>query len=217
MLAYGGRNGVIGRLSYSGGKLAAVSDRNNLPVLFYEWDGERFLAVRDRDNRRVDYAWSEGRLSAVTDPTGAVTQFSYDGQGRIARVTDAEGREVQIGYDDYGRIASVVNALNQGHSFEYDYDEGRQELYARMRTSAGLVKEIWFDKADEIRRVDVNGRSVMKIVKDGRHLIITDERGEITRKEYDERDNLTRVVHPDGAIESFTYEPRFNRRTREVK
>jgi YD repeat-containing protein len=128
MLSYGGRNGVIGRLSYAGGKIAGVSDRNNLPVLFYEWDGERIAAVRDRENRRVDYAWSDGRLSSVTDPTGAVTGFDYDGKGRIAKATDAEGREVTIGYDDYGRIASVVNALNQGHFFEYDYDESRQEL-----------------------------------------------------------------------------------------
>jgi len=48
---------------------------------------------------------------------------------------------------------------------------------------------VWYDFEGDTRQVDVNGRTIQKIEKDGRDLIITDENGNITRKNYDEWDN----------------------------
>ncbi|HUT69838.1 MAG TPA: Calx-beta domain-containing protein [Desulfatiglandales bacterium] len=215
MASYGTRRGVIGKLLYedAGGKrLIGITDRNDRQVIWYEYDlFGQICAVRDIDNRRVEYTYTDGRLTRVTDALGNETIYEYDGEGRIIKTIDAAGRETDISYDSYGSVSAVVDSEGNGHFFQFDYDEGKKESYAQIRTSSGMIKEIWYDKDGETRRVDVNGRTVLKIVKDGRDLIITDEKGNVTHKEYDEWDNLTRVMYPDGSEVSFDYDLRFNR------
>ncbi|UCD77627.1 MAG: hypothetical protein JSW26_19725 [Desulfobacterales bacterium] len=91
----------------------------------------------------------------------------------------------------------VVDSEGKGRFFQFDYDQSRQEYYAQVKTSAGRIKEVWYDKNGETKRVDINGRTIKKLEKDGRNLIITGEKGRVTRKDYDEWDNLTRVVNPE--------------------
>ena len=43
----------------------------------------------------------------------------------------------------------------------------------------------------------MNGQTMKKIEKDGRDRISTNEKGQTKRKDYNERDKLTRVVHQD--------------------
>jgi RHS repeat-associated protein len=155
-------------------------------------------------------------LTTVTDVLENDTTYEYDGEGRIVRTVDAAGREVLVTYDNYGGVASVVDGQGKGHFFEFDYDTGKKEYYARIRTSTGKIKEVWFDRFGDTRRVDVNGRTIKSIAKDGRNLIITDDIGDITRKEFDEWDNLTKVIYPDGSTATYEYEHTFNRRTKET-
>ncbi len=117
----------------------------------------------------------------------------------------------------------------KGHFFEFDYDSAIKEYYARITTPAGMmiygtiwvptpgmIKEVWYDSKGETKRVDVNGRTIQSIAKDGRNLIVTDEKGNITHKEFDEWDNLTQVIYPDGSTISYEYEHTFNRRIKET-
>jgi len=92
----------------------------------------------------------------------------------------------------------------------------KKETYARITSSSGMIKEVWYDRDGDTRKVVVNGRTVQKIDKDGRNLILTDEAGLVTRKEYDEWDNLTRTVYPDGSETAAQYEHTFNQKTRTV-
>ena len=147
---------------------------------------------------------------------GTTSDLDYLSPYRLKRIADAAGRVTNITYDDYGNVASVLDENGNGHFFEYDYDGAKSELYARITNSAGMVKEVWYDKDGETRRVDVNGRTIKNIQKDGRNLIVTDENGRITRKEFDEWDNLTKVTYPDGTTRSYEYEHTFNRRIRET-
>jgi len=100
--------------------------------------------------------------------------------------------------------------------FLIEFDEATGEQYARIESSAGKVKEVWYDRDFETRRVDINGRTVQKIAKDGRNLLVTDEQGNVTRKNYDEWDNLTTVIYPDGSSESYEYEHKYNKRVEET-
>ena len=101
-------------------------------------------------------------------------------------------------------------------ALEYDYDEAKKETFVRITSSAGTIKEIWYDRDGETRQVDVNGRTVQKIAKDGRDLLITDEQGHVTRKEYDEWENLTKVINPDGTLVATAYEHKFNKPIRQT-
>jgi YD repeat-containing protein len=217
---YGTRNGTVCKTLFESGengRLIGLADRNDRQVIWYEYDGSnRISAVQDADNRRVQYSHSGDWLTTVTDVLGQSTTFQYDTEGRITRKTDAAGRPTIVQYDDYGNVKSVVDGSGVGHFFEFDYDSGKKETFARITTSAGRIKEVWYDKDGETRRVDINGRTVQSIAKDGRNLIITDEKGKVTRKEYDEWDNLTRIVYPDGSSVSFEYEQTYNKPTRLV-
>ncbi|MBW1928939.1 MAG: RHS domain-containing protein [Deltaproteobacteria bacterium] len=212
LLSYGNRNGAVAKLIYEGGRLAGIADRADNQVMWFEYnDDGRVSAVRDSADRRVEYAYTNGKLTAVTDVLGHVTTYEYDSKGRMTRKVDAGGRPTIITYDSYGNVSSVVDRNGNGHFFEFDYDEGKDEAYARITTSSGMVKEVWYDKGGDTKRVDINGRTVQTITKDGKNLIITDEKGNVTRREFDEWENLTKVIHPDGSQVSFEYDLRFNK------
>ena len=220
MTAYGNRIGVIGNLQYEAvedGKLVGVADRNDNQVLWFEYDADgRISAVNTADNRRVEYTYTSGYLTGIKDALSNDTTYEYDGEGRITRKVDAAGRPTIATYDDYGNVKSVVDQYGIGHFFEFDYDEAKSEQYARITTSSGRIKEVWYDRDGETKRVDINGRTMQTIAKDGRDLIITDEKGKVTRKEFDEWDNLTKIIYPDGTTTSFEYEHKFNKPVRVI-
>ncbi|MCK4542700.1 MAG: RHS domain-containing protein [Spirochaetales bacterium] len=219
MISYGNRSGVVGKLIYEtgdSGKLIGITDRNDNQVIWYEYDGDQLSAVYDSDNRRVEYTYTDNLLTTVTDVLGNETTYEYDSKGRMTRTVDAGGRPAIISYDEYDSVVSVVDSLGKGHFFEFDYDEAKKESYAQVKTSSGMIKEIWYDRDGETQQVNVNGRTVQSILKDGRNLIITDEKGNVTRKEFDEWDNLTKVIYTDGSEVAYEYEHTFNRKIKET-
>ena len=96
MTSYGSRTGVVGRLLYEegeNGKLIGVADRNGNQVLWHDYDGEgQMQSVHDRDNLRVEYSYTNGRLAAVKDVLGNDTTYKYDNKGRLSKTVDAGGR-----------------------------------------------------------------------------------------------------------------------------
>jgi large repetitive protein len=220
LLSFGALAGVIGKLVYeegAEGRAIAVDDRNENRIIWFEYNSEGSLwRVSDGAARAVEYTYANGLLTQVKDVLGQETYYEYDSQGRVLRSVDSGGRPTVVSYDRYGGVASVVDRFGKGHFFEYDYNEARAEFYARISTTSGKIEEVWYDRDGETKRIDVNGRTLKKIAKDGRNQIITDEKGNITRKDYDEWDNLTRVVNPDGSEVSFQYDRRFNKVSRIV-
>jgi YD repeat-containing protein len=89
MTAFGSRIDAIGKLLYApgeNGRLIGVADRNDNQVLWYQYDGDnRISAIRDADHRRVEYVYSGGKLSTITDVLGNDTTYEYDSQGRIKK------------------------------------------------------------------------------------------------------------------------------------
>lgn len=201
-----------GELARGGALLSGVADRNDNQLLWYETDEKGLVtAVSDSDNRRVEYTYTDGRLSKVKDVLGYETSFEYGNQGWLEKIIEPAGRIITVSYDKYNGVASVVNSQGEGFFFEYEFDEATQEQYARIESSAGKVKEVWYDRDFETRRVDINGRTVEQIAKDGRNLLITDENGNVTRKNFDEWDNLTQVIYPDGSAVAYRYEYKYNK------
>ncbi|MGA9535414.1 MAG: RHS repeat-associated core domain-containing protein [Desulfobacterales bacterium] len=216
---YGNRTGVIGSLLYEpgeSGKLIGVTDRGGSQVLWFEYSGNQITAVTDAVGRRVEYGFTGSLLTSVTDVAGGITRFEYDGQGRIDKKIDPENYASTITYDKYAHVSAVNDAAGLGYLFEYDMNEGTKETYVRITAPGGAIREIWYNRDGEPTRVDLNGRTIEKIARDGRDLIITDEKGRVTRKNYDEWDNLTRVLYPDGTFVSYEYEHTFSRRIRET-
>ncbi|MDA8142164.1 MAG: fibronectin type III domain-containing protein [Desulfobacteraceae bacterium] len=217
LMSHGARQGTIANYLYAEGnaRLMGVADKNGRQVLWYEYTADgQIQRIRDLDNRVVAYGYENGRLTDVTDLSGNPTQYQYDGQGRMLQTIDAAGRPTHVAYDGYGNVSQVTDSQGRGHFFEYYYDEPSREYYARIRTSSGRIKEVWYDGEGKTRRVDINGRTIKKMDKDRRNLIVTDEKGNVTHKIFDEWQNLTRVIHPDGSTVAIDYDLRFNKPSR---
>ncbi|RKY39649.1 MAG: hypothetical protein DRP85_09635, partial [Candidatus Makaraimicrobium thalassicum] len=217
MISYGSRSGVVANLSYEqgeDGKLIGISDQNDRQIFWFEYYLNGALKeIRDNVGRKVSYEYSTNQLTRVTDALNYETTYEYT-EGKLTRKVDSAGRPTIVEYDDYGNVVKVVDQYGVGHSFEYDYDEAKQESYARITTTSGMVKEVWYDKTGETKRVDINGRTMSRIVKDGRALIVTDEKGNVTRKDFDEWDNLTKITYPDETAVLFEYEHTWNNVTK---
>ncbi|MGD8388182.1 MAG: hypothetical protein PVG49_13655, partial [Desulfobacteraceae bacterium] len=217
LIAFGDRNGAIGRILFRDGRPFCLSDRNNRAVLWMEYDeAGRLRTAYDLTGRGVTYRYRNDRLSAVIDVSGNETRFAYDQKGRLKEVREPEGEKVQITYDDFGHVGSVLDAQGKGHTFTWDYDQEVSLYYVRIQDPAGKVTEIWSNKEGQARRVDVNGRTVHKIEKQGRTLMVTDARGLLTKKTFDERGNLLGVVYPDESRVRTEYEPQYNRLAKKI-
>ena len=217
LISYGNRNTTIGKLLYendNSGQLIGIADRNDRQVIWYEYNNDGTIAfIYDLSGRSVNYAYSNGLLTAVIDVLDNESYYEYNSDSKITRKIDPAGRPTIISYDDYGNVQSVVDNDGNGHFFEYDYDSAKMEQYARITYSSGRVEEMWYDKNGETKRYDVNGKNIFKVTKDGRNLIITDEKGNITRKYLDDKMNITKIVYPDETSVEFEYEPVFNNLT----
>ncbi len=217
LLSWGNRNGVIGRLIYDGDIITGIMDRDGHQVLWFEHDGDgKITAVYDETGRRVEYTYTDGNLTQVRDILGNITEYAYDGNNRLIKVTDAEGRVTEIGYDTYGNVSSVEDGDGRRWEFDYDYDRSRREYYARVIRPSGMVKEVWYDSDGRARRVDIDGKTRVKISMDGEDEVVEDGSGRVTRYEYDERGNLRKVIYPDGSTIEYEYDLRINRKIREV-
>jgi RHS repeat-associated protein len=194
-----------------------VYDQSPRLAFTYEYDGNgQIKAVYDRTGRRVEYRYTGDRLTEVLDANGKSTLYEYDSAGRMTRKVDAGGRPTLATYDAQGNVTSAVDRNGNGQFFAFNYDANKQSRYAQVRTSSGMVKEVWYDDEGETSRVDINGRTVQSIAKNGRNLTITDEKGNVTRKDRDAWDNVTSIVYPDNSSVSYAYEYRFNQPTRFV-
>ncbi|MCP4287409.1 MAG: RHS repeat protein, partial [Gammaproteobacteria bacterium] len=220
LFASGNRRGTTETVLYGAeNKVIGYADKNGAQIFWIEYDAGTGLvsAVRDAADRRVEYTYyADGKLNTVKDVLGYVTTYTYNAEGKITKVSKPGGREVNVAYTAYGDVLSVLNSKGQGHTFEFDYDTQKEEYYAMVRSTSGLIKEYWYDEDGETKRIDINGTTVQTIEKDGNALIITDERRLETRKEYDEWDNPTKIIYPDSSTVSYQYEHTYNQRTREV-
>jgi RHS repeat-associated protein len=166
LIEIGDRNRPRAHMAYSSGKLVWITNRNHVPVLWYEYTGDALTAIRDGQNRRVDYAYTgSGRLHQVTDTDGKVTTYNWldSSEGpRLMSTQDAAGRWNYITYDGQGNVVNVKDRHGVGHRFEYSYNDARKEYFSRIRSTSGMIKEVWYDKDGDVKRVDINGRTVEK-------------------------------------------------------
>jgi YD repeat-containing protein len=140
---YGNRSGITGSYLYDGtGKCTGIKDRTGSQVLWFEYSGDLLAAGYDATNRRVEYGYSGGKLESVKDVLGLFSRYQYDSKARLNQVTDAAGRLTLIGHDEYGNVASVLDSDNKGYRFEFDYDQGRKESYARVIFPGGEIGDV---------------------------------------------------------------------------
>ncbi|WP_234024981.1 RHS repeat domain-containing protein [Streptomyces sp. MspMP-M5] len=63
---------------------------------------------------------SRGNRTAVVDPTGATTRYTYDSRGHLTSVTDALGHVTHLSSDEAGRVLSTVGPASARTSCQRD-------------------------------------------------------------------------------------------------
>lgn len=126
-----------------------------------------------------------GKVTAVTNPNGNKTSYTYDSLGRCIKTVGPRGETVLYEYDAKNRVTAVVDALGNKTSYTY--------------TPAGKTSRVL--TADGIRiQTDYNLLN--------RPESITDPNGNKTCYEYDEMWNLKTICYPDGSREHYEYDRR---------
>jgi RHS repeat-associated protein len=172
----------------------------------------RLVEIRDRDDNALTMSYAGGKLVAVIDadaPTRRLT-FTYSG-GLIASMSDFTGRAWTYGYSS-GRLSSVTTPSDGQtplYTAQYAYytDPALAGLLSQItQADGGVIHYEYYANRRGFRVTDPEGNShhVSWNIYRSR-AIFTDERGYQALYEYNDQGNLVRQVHPDGAVESWTW------------
>lgn len=151
----------------------------------------------------------QGRITAVTDPSGDVMTYDYDEAGDLVRMTDRAGRPWRYTYHDDHFLATIIdpNGIEQA-AYSYDgddrwtgYCEGAQCLQYSHETSENRE-----------RITDAQGNEASYVYDNmGNVISMTNLRGETIQYEYNDFGDLTRQENPDGGVITIEYDERRNR------
>jgi RHS repeat-associated protein len=167
----------------------------------------RWVDPTNRARRRTYTSW--GAIQTDTQPSGALTTYSYDDDQRVTAVTtppssDAGPSITSFGYDSQGRLETTTDAIGRIASrLAYDA-QGR----VRTDTDARGYATVYDYNVDGqlVAITDPTGnsrRSTYDIL--GNTTSLTDERGFTTVWRYDVLDRLTSTTTADGATTTVTY------------
>jgi RHS repeat-associated protein len=85
------------------------------------------------DGTRVRFT-AGGVMQSVTQRTGSVTRYDYDGAGRLAWITDPVGRRTAFAYDAGGSLAAITDPAGRATTFV-----ARGGDLAEIRDAAGAA------------------------------------------------------------------------------
>ncbi len=115
--------------AYAGGKMTSITDTQGRVVNFgytASPNPTQPTTITDTSlNRTITLAYNgpSGALSSVTDATGSVTTWAYDGNGKVYSITDGRGSRTDFTYSgaDLKLASMVVGANNAAVSGTYTY------------------------------------------------------------------------------------------------
>lgn len=209
------KNGNKINYSYdSSGKLTSMADTKSHQLTLAYNAQNLISSVTDWSNRKVQYSYTEGKLTGVIDPNGNTTSYGYDGSPRLTTITDRTGAIVLTNtYNPDGRIASQKNAAGLIKTNTFD---NNTKLISQTDSNGRVVKTIYDDKSRIVQQTDPLQKNVVYTYgNEAVPLTQTDKNGNKMTFTYDAAGNVTSVLFPDNKSVNYTYDPG-NRMTKAV-
>ncbi|MEY9946476.1 DUF6531 domain-containing protein [Kitasatospora sp. GAS1066B] len=193
-------------------------DTSGTPVSITHHAGYRLLVTVDRGRitavRLADaggeghhallvrYGYTDGRLTAVYNPSGEALRFSNDTHGRITSWTDRNGSHYTYTYDELGRVVEEGGARgSQRFHFRYGDPDPDTGIRINYETNAhGHTSEYHINhRAQVVAQVNPLGHTT-RTEYDEYHRVLahTDALDRTTRYEYDGLGEVTALTRPDG-------------------
>ena len=188
----------------------------------------RIDEITDPAGNTVSFLYSPGGdLVQVTDQNGAVTAFSYDEEHRIISVTDPNGNtRANNSYDSSGRVTSQVEAEGNLLSFSYDEvnDSASDTKIVTTMTrqmdpgdpAKDQVTNFYYDFLYRLKRkTDSYGKDTLYTYDSrGNRDSVTDRRGVVNKKVFDQYGNVTDSYKAFGTPEEQHTQTVYNSRNK---
>lgn len=82
---------------------------------------DRLTALIDPRGKTTQFTYDPvNQVSQITDALSGVTGFTYDPNGNLLTLTDAKNQTTTYTYDNMDRLATRKDALNRTESYQYD-------------------------------------------------------------------------------------------------
>lgn len=157
-----------------------------------------------------------GRLLHQEAQEGRTSLYAYDQFARdIGQTDQADGSTMQLSrkLDDDGRVLSISQRVGEEtRTVEFEYDEAGNTI-AERGPDGSVVRREYDSRHNLTLEYGDTPRTAYQYDRQDRLVAMTTWRdaagtgeGETTRWEYDERDNLARVVHPDGTHTDYRHD-----------
>jgi RHS repeat-associated protein len=205
---------AILNVTYNGTVLNSISDYTGRLVR-YIYDGTLLKEFRDVDDKSYFYTYnSDNQLLTIKDPENRITKVTYASSFPVTGIavppgigfSGRAGRDFRV-----SKVGLLENSENEKTIYDYDFSRGGQ-LFSVVITTP--------EKRKLEYRYDVSGRLVTQVDgtvgefdrrTDGPYLeYVKNERGLITRYEYDSYRNITHIEYPNNTMESWKYLPTFS-------
>ncbi len=168
------RDGTTLRFN-ANGRLTRIADRyGNAQVLVYESSGRvipagswglttRLRRITDTSGNSLDFTYTNGWLSSVSDNTGRVYRYEHDAGGFLTALTDPLGQRQTFTYDARGMMTSHTDRRKSTTRYTLD-DRGR----VRDRTwPAGTVLRMTYAANQTTMTTDLG--TPLRTVMDEQH------------------------------------------------
>lgn len=148
------------------------------------------------------------RLTTVTDPMGAKTDFEHSENGTLTAITDSEGRSARLEYNAANRLVRVSNSLGDEAKFTYD----AQNRPLRQWSTDGTDKSYSYDERGRINSVTEGGIRTDYTLDDNGQIITAQSSDSMSsyRASYNARGQLASLKSANREV-SFEYDGRGNK------
>ncbi|MCC8123338.1 MAG: DUF6531 domain-containing protein, partial [Oscillospiraceae bacterium] len=131
-------------LTYSGDELERVTGVNG--YLDFAWSGGHITSVTDSTGRRSAYTYDGDNLASVTNPDNDTLTYSYDSNGYLSAATDFEGDEtVRNTYDEKGRVTYQV-FINADEETVNTFSYNDSDLVNTYTNAQGRETKYYYDE-----------------------------------------------------------------------
>jgi RHS repeat-associated protein len=201
IIRYKGESACYWELSLKSG------GRTCFPESFLSSNARRAAAVSisDRYGNTVQLTRdSNGNVTRITSPSGRFVDLAYDASNRIIRASDNGGRTLAYEYDAGGRLAKATGP--DGKFEAYTYDARNNMLTVQDRRGNMMVTNAYDTNDKVIRQTYADGSTNLFAYTLGSgnkvtRTEVTDERGIVTRMQFDAKGYVTELTKALGLPE----------------
>lgn len=226
-------DGVFSTLSFEG-TAYKLTTKEGTRYYFSDAESKRVTQVKNRYNNTLDFTYSNGKLTSITDINGRSIQFTWNNDTLMTQMsTNIDGRVWTYAYDENRNLISMTDPMGAVVRYAYNKDN-------RIKTfidAGGYATHISYNDDGQAHRVktDLTDKSIryelaqhrtvfVDYLPDGNNQFssyIWDDLGRVIEKvgnccgfssklAYDEDNNVIRKEDANGHVTLYTYDSHGN-------